>query len=234
MPVASRMTLEDAFSCVSLNATATRRSGKLRRQRLQRPAPDSNQSSHPSSSKVLVLEQVRAEGLSTTRYPPGPSQRRRSRRVVLPSRPSDPPRLGGSHRPQRPASARGCRKNPVLRSSPGLGAAGSRTGHARLSPARSPVGGKLRLPAAGLAAGNEKRRRRGAGGGGCYALGAAERTGWPWRAARGDHRSGAAVSGQCEHRAGEPRREDTVGGSSAPGLWSAAARAAELSAAWAG
>lgn len=30
LPVASKMTFEDAFACVSLNATETRRSGKLR------------------------------------------------------------------------------------------------------------------------------------------------------------------------------------------------------------
>lgn len=30
LPVAFGMTLEDAFACVSLNATGTRRSGKLR------------------------------------------------------------------------------------------------------------------------------------------------------------------------------------------------------------
>lgn len=69
-------------------------------------------------------------------------------------------RVGGAHRPQRPAPARGCRENPVLPRAPDLGAAGSRTGHARLSPALAPVGGKLRLPAAGLGTRIEKRRGR--------------------------------------------------------------------------
>lgn len=69
-------------------------------------------------------------------------------------------RVGGAHRPQRPAPALGCCENPVLQSAPDLGAAGSRTGHARLSPALAPVGGKLRLPAAELVTRNEKRRGR--------------------------------------------------------------------------
>lgn len=92
-----------------------------------------------------------------------------------------------------PAPARGCRENPVLQRAPDLGAARSRTGHARLSPALAPVGGS----SGSRRRGSEPATRRGAGGGGGWcALGAAELPGWPWRAAHGDHPSGAAVSGQ--------------------------------------
>lgn len=71
-----------------------------------------------------------------------------------------PPRVGGARHPQRPASALSCPENPVLRRAPGLGTAGSRTGHAQLLPAPAPVGGKLRLPEAGLAARIQKKRGR--------------------------------------------------------------------------
>lgn len=97
---------------------------------------------------------------STAPWPPGPAQRRGSLSRMLPCRRPGPPGVGGAHHPQRPASVHGCCENPVLQSSPELGAAGSRTGHARLSPALAPVGGKLRLRAAGLVTRIEKRRGR--------------------------------------------------------------------------
>lgn len=96
----------------------------------------------------------------TAQWPPGSAQRRGSLSVLLPCRLPGPPRVGGAHRPQRPAPAHGCCENPVLLRAPDLGAAGSRTGHARLSLALAPVGGKLRFPAAGLGTRIEKRRGR--------------------------------------------------------------------------
>lgn len=97
---------------------------------------------------------------STAQWPPGPAQRPGSLSTMLPCRLQGQPGVGGAHHPQRPAPGRGCGENPVVQSAPDLGAAGSRTGHARLSPALEPVGGKLRLPAAGLVTRIEKRRGR--------------------------------------------------------------------------
>lgn len=97
---------------------------------------------------------------STAQWPPGPAQRRGSLSTMLPADCRARPGWAEPTTRSGPPPGRGCRENTVLQSAPDLGAAGSRTGHARLSPALAPVGGKLRLPAAGLVTRIEKRRGR--------------------------------------------------------------------------
>lgn len=120
-------------------------------------------SSHAALAPLSLLEEA---GWRAGAPPSGRPVAARSRPEAglsehyAPCRLPGPPGMGGAHHPQRPAPGRGCRENTVLQSAPDLGAAGSRTGHARLSPALAPVGGKLRLPAAGLVTRIEKRRGR--------------------------------------------------------------------------
>lgn len=153
MPVASRMTLEDAFACVSLNATATRRSGKVVVTTPAAPCPRQLSvtrvwwKSHSGSQEhlpVAVLPRPEA-GLAELDALLQTARLTRGGRSPPPAAACPRPRL-----PRKPGSSEST--GPRRRPEPHWACSAlAGSGACRW---------KLRLPAAGLGTRNEKRRGR--------------------------------------------------------------------------